>query len=116
MLSFLVDENFDHRILEGLLLREPDLDAVSVQDAGLRGREDPIVLDWAAQKGRIILTHDVATMTAYAYERVRSGQHMPGIFEIAQGENIGTIIDDILLIARCSDEREWENRVCYLPL
>ena len=80
MLSFLVDENFDHRVLEGLLLREPDLDAVSVQDAGLRGREDPIVLDWAAQKGRIILPHDVSTMK-------RSSTTYSSLLDVAMREN-----------------------------
>src|SRR2546425_3354973 len=43
-----------------------------------------IVLHWAAERGRILLTHDVSTMTAFAYDRVRSGQRMPGIFETAR--------------------------------
>ena len=30
--------------------------------------------------------NDVSTMTAFAYDRVRSGQRMPGIFETAQKE------------------------------
>src|SRR3990172_6916898 len=115
MLSFLADENFDHRILDGLLLRKAGLDVVSVQDAGMHGRKDPVVLDWAAQQGRIILTHDVSTLTAYAYERVRSGKRMPGVFEVTQKAAIGTIIEDILLIDECSQEGEWENKICYLP-
>lgn len=36
-------------------------------------------LAWAAQEGRILLTHDVATSTRYAYERVTPGQLMPGV-------------------------------------
>ena len=116
MPSFVADENFDNRILAGLLLRKPNIDVVRVQDVGLHGREDPIVLDWAAQRGRIVLTHDVSTMTADAFERIRSGQRMPGVFEVGQKEPIGTIIEDILLIDECSHEGEWENRICYLPL
>ena len=116
MPSFLADENFDNRILDGLFLRKPNIDVVSVQDVGLHGRKDPIVLDWAAQQGRIVLTHDVSTMTAYAIERIRSGQHLPGLFEVGQKEPIGTIIEDILLIDECSQEGEWENKICYLPL
>ena len=116
MPSFLADENFDNRILEGLLLRKPNIDAVTVRDVGLHGRKDPIVLEWAAQQGRIVLTHDVSTMTAYAYERIRSGQRMPGVFEVGQKEAIGPIIEDILLIDECSLEGEWENKIRYLPL
>lgn len=74
MLSFLTDENFDSRILDGLLLRKPDIGVVRAQDVGLERQEDPIVLDWAAERGRILLTHDVSTMTAFAYDRVRRGR------------------------------------------
>jgi|SRR5579884_2005502 len=117
MLSFLTDENYDSRILDGLLLQKPDIDVVRAQDVGLEQQKDPVVLDWAAERGRILLTHDVSTMTAFAYDRVRSGQRMPGIFETPQKEAlIGKVIDDILLIAECSHEGEWENRICYLPL
>ena len=55
-------------------------------------------------------------MTAFAYERIRSGQRMPGVFEVGQKEAIGTIIEDILLIDESSREGEWENVICYLPL
>jgi predicted nuclease of predicted toxin-antitoxin system len=74
MLRFLADENFNNDILRGLLRRQPDLDVVRVQDIGLSGAADPTLLGWAAQQGRIILTHDVTTMTRYAYERVQAGQ------------------------------------------
>ena len=69
-----------------------------------------------AQQGRILLTHDGSTMTAYTIERIRSGHRMPGVFEVGQKEPIGTIIEDILLIDECSLEGEWENKICYLPL
>lgn len=32
------------------------------------------MLAWAAEQQRILLTHDVATITVFAYERVRAGQ------------------------------------------
>jgi predicted nuclease of predicted toxin-antitoxin system len=38
--------------------RQPDIDIIRVQDVGLSGEDDPIVLEWAAQEGRILLTHD----------------------------------------------------------
>lgn len=71
MLKFLADENFDNTIVRGLFRRNPTLDIVRVQDVGLSGKDDPTVLEWAAQEGRILLTHDVATITRYAYDRVR---------------------------------------------
>jgi predicted nuclease of predicted toxin-antitoxin system len=67
MISLAADENFNNNIVRGLLRRKPDLD---IQDEGLSGADDQAVLEWAAQKGRILLTHDVSTITHYAYDRV----------------------------------------------
>ena len=48
MLRFAVDEDFDNRIVRGLLRLLPALDIVRAQDAGLIGKLDPAVLQWAA--------------------------------------------------------------------
>lgn len=116
MLRFAADENFNNAILRGLWHRNPELDIVRVQDVGLSGEEDPTILEWAAQENRILLTHDVSTITHYAYERVRAGKPMPGVFEVGRRAPIGVAIEDILLLAECSLEGEWENQVRYLPL
>ena len=82
MLLLAADENFNNDILRGLLRRNPGLDIVRVQDVGLRHAPDPIVLEWAAQEGRVLLTHDRNTVTKYAYERVIAGKPMPGVIEV----------------------------------
>src|SRR5688500_2413515 len=79
MLRLLADEDFDNRIVRGLLDRNPTLPVVRVQDVGLSGQDDLVLLEWAARERRILLTHDAATMTKYAYERVRAGLPMPGV-------------------------------------
>lgn len=116
MVRLAADENFNADILRGLLRRKPDLDIVRVQDAGLSGADDPTVLEWAAQEGRVLLTHDVSTLTRYAYERIEAGKPMPGIFEVSCRVPISVAIEDILLIVECSFEGEWEGQVRYLPL
>lgn len=116
MLGLAADENLNQDIVRGVLRRNPKVDVVSVQDAGLSGADDPTVLEWAAAEGRVLLTHDVATMTRYAYERVRAGKPMPGVFEIGHDVPVARAIEDVLLLAECSLEREWEGQVRYLPL
>lgn len=116
MLRLAADENFNNDIVRGLLRRQPALDIVRVQDVGLSGADDQTILDWSAREARILLTHDVSTMTRYAYERVQAGQLMPGIFEVGRKLPIGSVIDDILLLAVYSLENEWEGQVRYLPL
>ena len=73
MLRLLSDENLSGDIVRGLMLRQPQLDLSRVQDVGLGEADDPTVLTWAAENGRIVLTHDRATMPGFAYERVVAG-------------------------------------------
>ena len=79
MLFLVADENFNNDIVRGLLRIKPNLDIVRVQDVGLFSADDPTVLEWAASQDRILLTHDVATITKYAYDRVNLGKYMPGV-------------------------------------
>ncbi len=116
MLRFLADENFNNDIIRGLLRRAPSLDIVRVQDVGLAGADDPAVLAWAAEHERVLLTHDVTTMTQYAYERLMAGQRMPGVFETGRRVPVGQVIEELLILAECSEEGEWEGQVRYLPL
>jgi len=116
MLRLAADENLNNDIIRGLLRRQPDLDIVRVQDTEVSGADDPTVLEWAAQEGRVLLTHDVSTITKHAYERVRAGQPMPGVFEVSRTVPIGQAIEDLLLLAECSFDDEWEGQVRYLPL
>jgi hypothetical protein len=63
-----------------------------------------------------LLTHDVSTITTFAYERVRAGKPMPGVFEVGRTVALRSAIEDILLLASCSVDGEWEGQVRYLPL
>lgn len=68
------------------------------------------------QDNRILLTHDVATIAKYAYERLEAGSPMPGVFEISQAVPIGIAITDLVLLIESSTQEEWEGQVRYLPL
>lgn len=116
MIRLLADENFNNNIVRALRRRKPDLDIVRVQDVGLSGADDPTVLEWAAEAGRVLLTHDVTTITRYAYERAERGLAMPGVFAAARSAPIASVLEDVLLLAECSRPREWENQIRYLPL
>lgn len=116
MLRLAADENFNNDIVRGVRRRNPEIDIARIQDEGLSAADDPTILEWAAQSGRVLLTHDVATMTRYAYDRVREGKPMPGVFEIGRHVPIGVAIEEIVLLAECSLDGEWEGQVRYLPL
>jgi len=40
---------------------------------------------------------------------------MPGVFAIPSEASIAPMVEDLVLIAGCSIEDEWEGQVRYLP-
>jgi hypothetical protein len=115
-MRLLADENFDNRIVKGLLRRLPRLDIVRVQDVGLSGRTDAELLDWCASENRIFLTHDLSTIRPVVSDRINRGLAMPGVFEMSQNTAIAAAIDELVLVAECSLEREWDRQIRFLPL
>lgn len=116
MLLLVADENFNNDILRGLLRRNPSLDIVRIQDVGLTHAPDPDVLEWAAHENRVLLTHDLNTVTKFAYGRVIEGKRMPGVIEVNRSVPMSVAIDDILLLAVSSNSGDWEGQIIYLPL
>lgn len=116
MLLLAADENLNNDIVRGLLRRKPDLNMVRVQDVGLSGEIDPIILEWCANDQRVLVSHDVSTITKHAYERVSAGKSMPGVFEVPREMPVGEAIEDILLLVEYSLDGEWEGQIRYLPL
>lgn len=114
-MRFVADENFNNDILRGLKRHYPDLDVVRVQDTEIYEADDPVVLEWAAQTGRILLTHDAKTMPMFVYERIEAGLSTPGIFVINDERGVGEVIVELQMVIEGSDKSEWENLVTYLP-
>jgi predicted nuclease of predicted toxin-antitoxin system len=84
MLRLLIDENFNNRILQGLKSRLPELDFVTVKQVGLAGFKDPLLLEWAAQNDRTILTHDTKTMRPDAAQLLHRGETIAGLIVVPQ--------------------------------
>ncbi len=116
MIRLLTDEDFNHFMLAGVRRRLPDLDIVRVQDCGLRSFRDPLILEFAANEDRIVISHDVNTMGTHARSRLLAGKPMRGLFLIRQAFPIGRAIEEIVAIAECSRDDEWEQLIVHLPL
>ena len=115
MVSLLADENFNQRILRGLRLRNSDLDLIVAQRAGLCGASDPDLLGWAAERGRIVLTHDRQTMPRFAQVRIRAGEPMPGLIIVSDTMPVGEAIDVLFVCIECGTPQDFENLVFFLP-
>ncbi|MEP7337120.1 MAG: DUF5615 family PIN-like protein [Acidobacteriota bacterium] len=66
------DENFNHRILRGARLRFPLLDVVIFQRSAFQGAADPILLQWAADQARVVVTHDINMDERFLYGSARN--------------------------------------------
>ncbi len=113
---FLADENFNGHVLNGLRRGRPDMDIVRVQDMELSGAGDPEVLERAADMGRVLLTHDAATVPDFAYERISAGKRMPGVLVLKWGLPVQEAIEAVLLIVDLAADHDIDSQVYYLPL
>lgn len=114
--GFLADHDLNEHMVFGVQRREPAAVFLRARDIGLQDAGDDEVLDYAAREGFIVVSHDVNTMPAHAYARVRDGRPMAGLLMARQRERVGAIIDDLVGIWTLTESDEWHNHVCFLPL
>jgi predicted nuclease of predicted toxin-antitoxin system len=116
MIRLLTDENVNNNTLRGLARRLPQLDFVSVRDVGLASSPDLVLLKWAANEQRIILTHDRKTLVRDANQLVAQGEPMAGVIFVPDQLEIGRAINDLEMALECYTESEMRGTVKYLPL
>jgi uncharacterized protein (DUF433 family) len=118
LMSFAFDENFDHDVVSGLVRRLPTLDTRRAADAAadIRGSDDAAILVWAAMASRLLVTHDAEAMGRIVRGWAERGEPSPGVVEVATGRPVGSTIEDLVLLAEASGEREWDGHVLHLPL
>ena len=116
MIAFLVDQNFNEHIVDGLTRRDVTLEFRYVREVGLEAAPDPTILEWAATQGLVLLTHDGKTIPPCARARIAAGQPMPGVFLVDDQMPIGQAIDEVLVAAHCLSPEECRDLVRYFPL
>jgi hypothetical protein len=116
VIAFLVDQNFNEHIVDGLTRRHELLEFTYVRGVGLAAAPDASLLEWAANHGLILLTHDRKTIPPLAYARVAAGLVMPGVFLVSDNMQIGDAIDELLIAAHCLSMDECKNLVRYFPM
>jgi len=114
MLRYLADHNFNQPLLDAVIARCPDLDVRLCRDEGLAAAEDPLVLAWAADNHRAILTHDVNTMPGFAAQRIKSGQLMAGLVEVDDDQPWSILIEDLMLVVTCYEN--MDDLIVFVPL
>jgi predicted nuclease of predicted toxin-antitoxin system len=114
MLPVLSDEDVQGAIITGLLLHFPAIDMVRAQDVGLMQTPDPIILEYAANHHRIIITHDRNTMTAHALDRMNQGLRVAGLIVLEQNINIGKAIQEVGTLVEAGEIGDLDGQILYL--
>lgn len=115
-MRLLFDEDFNQRIVRGLLRRIPRLEYRSAHDDDLASKSDDEVLAVAAVENRLLVSHDVNTMTAAFRARTAAGATVPGLLLVPQQLPIGDAIAELELICRVTEPDDWAGRLEFLPL
>jgi len=107
------DNDLRKAIIRGAVRREPRMSFVSAQAARLDGVPDPEVLAFAADSGRILVSHDFQTMPERFRQFIQRWRS-PGVLLVRQDLPVGEAIETLLLIWEASEAEEWVNRLCLV--
>jgi hypothetical protein len=113
--KFQADADLNEDIVTGVLRRIPEIDFQTATEAGLEGVKDENVLKIASLENRILLTHDRKTMPKHFAEFIQK-QNSPGVLIISQKLEIGTAIEELILVWAASEAEEYTNTIRQLPI
>ncbi len=108
------DYDFSGIIIRALLRQEPAIDFQTAHAAGLEGLSDEQVLAIAAREGRILVSHDRATMP-YHFANFIAHATSPGLILVTQGYSIQQAVYELQLIWAASTAEEYVNRIVSIP-
>jgi hypothetical protein len=112
---FQADADFNQDIVRAVRRRAPALDFQTAHEAGLAGLDDDVVLERAAQEGRILVSHDRRTMPLH-FATFIATRTSAGVILVSQDLPIRQAVEDLLLIWEASEAEEWVNQIDSIPL
>lgn len=112
---FLADADVDLRLVKGLQKAEPEIDFETAQIACLKGLPDSEVLRIAAEKNRVLVSHDRSTMPRAFYEFVQE-QQSSGLILVRQMAHFRKVLEDLRIHYHGLAAEEFVNRIYYIPL
>ena len=109
--KFQADADFNQIIVRAVWRQEPAIDFQTAHEAGLRGLSDPEVRAYAACEGRLLVSHDLATMPSHFSQFVMSEATSTGLLILRQQLSILQALNEILKIWRKDDASQGVNQI-----
>jgi len=122
-LRFVIDEDTRDTALWECILKhnlscpEQPLDVVRVgdPDGPAFSVDDPTLVRWAAQCGRIIVSHDENTLIGHHGDYVQEGHSTPGLVIVKRGSPVSDIVEWLALIAYYAEAVEYASTTHWIP-
>ena len=109
-----MDVHVRRAVIGGLRLR--GVDVLTAQEDGAAEFEDDALLDRANKLNRVLFSQD-DDLLREANKRQQTGETFAGVIYAHQlNITVGRCIDDLELIAKATELKEWSKTVVYLPL
>lgn len=115
-MRILFDEDFNAHIIRGLVRRRSDLDFKTARELGLGGQDDIGVLRAAVADDRLVVSHDVNTMSAAFARLLANGERSAGLLLVPQSMPIGQAIEDLEVVCIATRTGDWVDVMSFLPL
>ena len=113
MVRLYMDENVRGALTRALRAR--GVDVLTVQEDGIDGAPDPVVLDRATQRERVLFSQD-DDLLREAAARQRRGMAFSGVVYAHQSVSLRQCVGDLELLSLAAEPQEFQDRVRYLPL
>ncbi|MEY2985650.1 MAG: hypothetical protein RLZZ568_2267 [Cyanobacteriota bacterium] len=114
-IRFQADADLNRHIINAVLRLEPAMDFQSAQNANLLGLTDPQVLKYAADRQRILVSHDQRTMPKHFAEFINHHRSY-GVVIVPKRLSVLDVSENIVLIYEVLTAEDWINRIAFLPL
>jgi hypothetical protein len=101
-------------IIRGVRRAAPEVDIQSALDGGLINLSDPEVLRAAAAMRRVLVSQDRRTMAGH-FARFLRGSDSPGVIVLRKDAPIAGAVEALVIIALCSEPKDWINRIDWIP-
>ena len=118
MRRYLIDENLSPEYRKQLRNHEPSLTVLRIGDKGApaSGTQDPDILKWCEQNNFTLVTEDKKTMRPHLNNHLSKGHHIQGILTVKPKTSMGAVLEDLIYIAKASDENDFLDDITFIPL
>ena len=109
---------FDHNVRAAVTsgLRQRGVDVLTVYEDGRAEEDDSVLLQRAAELGRVSFTHD-DDFLAVGNQWLSQGRTFAGIIYVHQLRlTIGETIAELEIVAKAGDPEDFVGQITYLPL